>query len=146
MTETTNLHLPQFEASDRIHHDDFNAAFQAIDTAVSGKSGIVTGSYTGDGSYGSTHPRILHFAFQPKLLLIQSEDHARLGPSGDAEFINGWLMALRGVTTAYSGSYSTNVAIKFEWDGSDVSWYATSASPGAQCNENGRKYYYLAIG
>ena len=38
MTTTQNLHLPQWEASDRIHHDDFNDAFAAIDTAVAANS------------------------------------------------------------------------------------------------------------
>ena len=34
MTETQNLHLPQWEAEDRIMRTDFNAAFAALDTAV----------------------------------------------------------------------------------------------------------------
>ena len=34
MNQTTNLHLPQFAETDRIHHDDFNDAFSKIDAAV----------------------------------------------------------------------------------------------------------------
>ena len=49
MTETNNLHLPQWEETDRIHHDDFNDAMAKIDTAVTEKARIVTGTYTGDG-------------------------------------------------------------------------------------------------
>ncbi len=34
MNYTQNLHLPQWEGSDRIHHDDFNEAFRKIDKAI----------------------------------------------------------------------------------------------------------------
>ena len=147
---TQTLELCQWVGTDPVLMADFNDDNAKIDTAVaalqSAMPRMVCGSYTGNGSYGSAHPRTLHFAFQPRLLLIQSEDHARLGPSGDAEFVNGWLMAIRGVTTAYTGSYNDNASVSFQWDGNDVSWYTTSAAPGAQCNASGRKYYYFAIG
>ena len=38
MDYTQNLHLPQWVATDRIHHDDFNDAFGRIDTAVAAKA------------------------------------------------------------------------------------------------------------
>ena len=68
MNETVNLHLPQWEATDRIHHDDFNDAFAAIDTAVaaSGNCHIYTGSYEGDGTSGRT----IDLGFTPKLLIV----------------------------------------------------------------------------
>ena len=34
MNHTQNLNLPQFAETDRIHHDDFNEAFDKIDAAV----------------------------------------------------------------------------------------------------------------
>ena len=36
MDYTQNLNLPQWEAEDRIHHDDFNDARAKIDAALAG--------------------------------------------------------------------------------------------------------------
>ena len=68
MTTTQNLNLPQWEASDRIHHDDFNEAMERIDAAVTaaGNCHIYTGSYEGDG----TSDRTIDLGFTPKLLII----------------------------------------------------------------------------
>ena len=68
MDYTQNLNLPQFEASDRIHHDDFNDAMEKIDAAVAaaGNCHIYTGSYEGDG----TSDRTIDLGFIPKLLII----------------------------------------------------------------------------
>lgn len=40
MNHTTNLHLPQWEADDRIMMADFNAAFQAIDAGVAANANV----------------------------------------------------------------------------------------------------------
>ena len=64
MNHTPNLQLPQWEASDRIHHDDFNDAFQTLDTAVSGKSSIVFGTFSGDG----TTERTVTLGFTPRIV------------------------------------------------------------------------------
>lgn len=72
MEHTEYYHLPQWEADDRIHHDDFNDAFAAIDTAVAGKAEASAvpkfyhGSYIGDG----TATRTITLGFTPKALLI----------------------------------------------------------------------------
>lgn len=42
MNQTQNLHLPQWEKTDRILHDDFNAAFAAIDTGIKAVNDAVT--------------------------------------------------------------------------------------------------------
>lgn len=41
MNHTTNLHLPQWEETDRIQMDDFNDAFDKIDTAVGNAARLV---------------------------------------------------------------------------------------------------------
>ena len=80
MNETVNLHLPQFEATDRIMHDDFNDAFDKLDAAVAAvtassaantaalgnKTRIVTGSWSGNGS----SPRTIDLGCTPKLLIV----------------------------------------------------------------------------
>ena len=79
MDYTQNLHLPQWEASDRIMHGDFNDAFAAIDAAVAEKAdattvaalqsavaGIVTGKYTGNG----TSSRTIYVGFRPKAVFL----------------------------------------------------------------------------
>lgn len=68
MNHTTNLHLPQWEETDRIQMDDFNDAMERIDTAVAaaGNCHIYTGSYGGDG----TSSRTIDLGFTPKLLIV----------------------------------------------------------------------------
>lgn len=111
-----------------------------------GLPNVKYGQYTGDGTYGSAHPKILHFDFPPKLLLVQSEEYSRLATSEDAGSAIGWLMALRGVTTVYTGNSNS---VSFQWEGNDVSWYTTSTlgtASAVQCNASGIEYYYICIG
>lgn len=80
MNQTQNLHLPQWEASDRIHHDDFNAAMAKIDTAVAAavesKPKIVIGTYTGEAqnlNSGNYRAQNITLGFRPKILMIVSD-------------------------------------------------------------------------
>ena len=63
MDYTQNLHLPQWEETDRIHHDDFNDAFAAIDAAA---DKLYFGSYVGDGETNRT----IQLPFAPRLALV----------------------------------------------------------------------------
>ena len=70
MQRTQNYNLCQWEADDRIHHDDFNDAMSAIDAALGEKCGIVFGSYRGNGVY----PRAIDLGFQPKAVFLTMHD------------------------------------------------------------------------
>ena len=72
MDYTQNLNLPQFAETDRIHHDDFNDAFQAIDA---GMPRIVTGSYVGD----DTAERTINLGKRPKFVFVWAAERSYLG-------------------------------------------------------------------
>lgn len=75
MTYTENHHLPTWEKSDRVMMDTFNDMTAALDTALKTNAdaiaaiGIVTGSYTGNATY----PREIDLGFQPKLVLLYTQ-------------------------------------------------------------------------
>ena len=54
MTKTTNYQLPKWEKTDRIQMKDFNDMTATLDAALAAKCGIVTGTYTGDGTNDRT--------------------------------------------------------------------------------------------
>ena len=68
MDYTQNLNLPQFAETDRIHHDDFNEAFDKIDTALAGAGNckLLTGVYIGTG----VEPRTIDLGITPKAVMI----------------------------------------------------------------------------
>lgn len=75
MNHTTNLHLPQWEETDRIMMDDFNDAMSKIDAAV---AQIEFGTYTGNGTY----PRTISLGGKPKaVILFSSFGHANANGS-----------------------------------------------------------------
>ena len=133
MNHTPNLQLPQWEASDRIHHDDFNAAFQKLDAVPR----IVTGTYTGTGTYGSDHPNTLTFPFTPKLIFVKAFSAAV-----------PFMFLYPGQThTGYILGDDTSSSMQTTWgeDGKHVSWYH-NLNDVFQMNEHTSEYFYFAIG
>ena len=80
MTETTNLNLPQFEETDRIHHDDFSDAMASIDAAL-GALQIVTGTYTGSGNDANCRVDVA-LGFRPKAVLVMANKYQFSGSGG----------------------------------------------------------------
>ena len=139
MNETVNLHLPQFEASDRIHHDDFNDAFAAIDAAV---PRIETGTYIGTGESGSAKPNTLTFDFVPKIIFITKETPT---------YTDYRTYLLHGCTAALVNEYLGSIINGITWNDAEhsVQWYSNardSFGAEAQMNEDNVIYHYLAIG
>ena len=69
MNYTQNYQLPQWEKTDRIMMDDFNAAMVNLETGLTGKAEIMMGTYTGDGA----ETRTITLGFQPKALYTCSQ-------------------------------------------------------------------------
>ena len=81
MTKTTNYQLPKWEKTDRIQMKDFNDMTATLDAALKanadaaaaasaavalcGNCRIVTGTYTGSGTYNSSGARTLSFSGKP---------------------------------------------------------------------------------
>ena len=72
MTETVNFKLNKPESTDPIRVADFNANADIIDVALgalTGRSRVVVGSYTGDNTAKHTVP----LGFTPKFFLVVSK-------------------------------------------------------------------------
>ena len=138
MTKTTNYQLNQWAKSDRIMMDDFNADNQKIDAALAGGAKIATGSYTGTGKYGASHPNTLTFDFAPKFIYVYR--------SGSYLTYAFPAVAGQGTSVVYHqvGEFDNKV-INLSWNGNSVSWYCT-ADVYCQLNNSGSTYCYFAIG
>lgn len=136
--KTSNYQLNQWVTADQVLMADFNADNQKIDTALTGKAGIVTGSYKGAGTYGENNPNTLDFqdtlGKAPKLIIITST-----APVGTIVFVHGAPEAVRPAS-----SVSSQDTCHLTWTATGVSWYAGLSAP--QMNSTSYTYYYAAIG
>lgn len=129
-----------------------------------GVAKIATGSYDGTGTYGADNPCTLTFEFVPKLVIIFSQT----GDAGFGTSFNGdragAILAARPTTHMYgTGGLSTTegseiatgygeVQHSFTWGDTSFSWYTHTnlagryMTAGAQKNNSGTTYYYIAIG
>lgn len=146
MTKTTNYQLNQWTKSDRIMMDDFNADNQKIDAALAALGGaiaaapkIAVGSYTGSGSCGTSSPRTLTFAFQPKLVIIveNSWDYLKAGTA---------LISGQSLSAGIGGGTNSGacLGLTVSWSGNSVTWYGPSAEK--QLDVENCEYFYCAVG
>ena len=152
MAETGNYQLKQWEKTDRIQMEDFNADNAKTDQALArqrddlvaltaavalcGNCKMVYGSYTGTGKYGSANPNQLSFAHKPILVLVQctaSEDDT-----------DRKLRMMRGITWAVGTETNYSWGNTVIWSANSVSWYNVKG-PSTQFNFSGSTYHYLAL-
>lgn len=150
MNHTTNCNLPQWEADDRIHHDDFNDAMAKIDAGVAaaGNCKIVTGTYTGTGEYGEEHPNTLTFPFEPKLVIITKPptDYSSY-TSEIAVWIRGQPYGNMRFSESSGGATGRCFSDTLSWRGNTLAWYAQGSDANAAMQLNASvTYYYAAIG
>lgn len=164
MGKTANYGLPDWEKSDFIKMDDFNAAFgkideelkanaDAVDAAGESVAALLTdlgsggqncravvGSYVGTGTHGEANKLTLQAPFTPLLVLITN-------PSNAAD--NGLMLWLRGMETGDNGYHDSYVTL--EWGESTVSWYFTtkngvSGPEYLHLNAKNKTYHYTILG
>lgn len=106
---------------------------------IGDKIRIATGSYTGTGTYGASHPNSLTFGFEPKMVFIGAE---RQSSANCAFVFNGQTTFSR--TNSGGGGDSADCS----FSGNTFTWYSTSSSWGsaAQMNSANVEYLYFAIG
>lgn len=125
-----------FTESDQPTMAAFNEKFQnAIDEAVLLGHKVVTGSYTGKGTYGSENKNTVSIPYTPLFFLIQREYRSMTGSHFVSFFSTG--------TYFTTGSTITG-RLTVSSFGKAVSWYS-SQSETEQMNVSGDKYNYLAI-
>ena len=107
------------------------AATQFI--AGSGNCRIAVGSYTGNGTYGSSNPVKLTVDFTPRVVFVAS--NAEAGYS-----VNVFLYPNTQGANQFAGT-----SVFLTWGDRFVQWYANDQASYAM-NQSGRKYYYVVIG
>lgn len=149
MNETINLHLPQFEETDRIMHGDFNDAFAAIDAALAAGTKIAYGSYTGTGG---TYNNGMHltFPFRPRLVAIFNNTYPRYFT------VNVLLDTDTSTTSRYTsvlsvagnesgnGGTASGKNLQYTLENNTFSIISSEASWGL--NESGMIYHYVVLG
>ena len=104
-------------------------------------SKLQTGSYTGTGTYGQSHPCSLTFNFVPKLVLIILDGHI------NSQYLNIPSIAFYGQTTGLSMDNEPGTGWRtctMTWNNKRLSWYAEDQD--IQRNREKKKYYWAAFG
>jgi hypothetical protein len=162
MTKTENLQLPQWEATDYVQRNDFNAAFAALDEGYStamAAAAQVTASLGNKADVATVEAAVEALAAQ------HSSDVAKLGNcrivtgnyTGTGEFgkshpvtltFDAPLLLLILNSTIFSktagGMINSNAALVLSWKENTISWY-NSSSATTQFNASDTTYSYLAL-
>ena len=130
--QTANFGLNQWEATDKVLREEFNADNAKIDAAlaVMGNCKIVSGSYIGTGTCGAANPVTLSFEGRPLLVFAASSLS---------------FCALRGqnFSTVLNGKAATEY-VNLVWGENSVSWYHPSEAY-IQLNKPDTECHYVAL-
>ena len=135
---------------------------------IDGCAQIAINSYDGDGKYGENNPITLTFDFEPKFVKVWCLDNVNRGNGVTTDVLNAFLsnetsfIKPCGVSTYVvvpnnnSTYYQGVVGHVVTWGEKSISWFAKELyvddNPkfnrwaAAQLNEDGKTYYYYAIG
>lgn len=135
---TPNYGLSQWLSGDDFKRDDFNADNLAIDAAIAAGPKVVTGSYIGTGTFGSTSKgTTLSFQSVPKLLFVSSchieGQSATIVWGSNYPLMNDANDSGRPVDRLYTS-----------YNGASITWYS-AASAAKQLNIANYTYKYVAI-
>lgn len=147
MQKTSNYNLNQWEATDPIRREAFNADNAAIDMALAAMAAgmsscrVAYGSYDGTNEYGAESPVTLSFDFKP-LLVVVSDDKYGTDSSNPMVLCHGQSMGLS-VCGYQNDSVSSTMTVS--WGSDSVSWYNETKALW-QNNGGGHTYYYVVLG
>jgi len=130
--QTEHIGLNQWELTDDVRMEDFNADNAKIDAALAGAPHVAVGHYAGDGTFGKESPTVLTVDFPAKFVMIWADD------------IGNLLVATRGgIGKMFVGNSSSIVTTA--WEGNSL-YITHTTNVQAQMNQSGTDYYYFAIG
>lgn len=138
MNTTANYQLNQWEASDRVSREDFNADNQKIDAALAAVPHAASGVYYGTGTYGESSPNTLTFDFAPRAAFIMKVHNDRYGVLAMPRLSEGTQ------SHAYTTAMSPYNPIYYVWRGNTLTWY-TENGVLDQFNENAEPYLWIAL-
>ena len=144
MNSTKNFGLSQWEKSDRIQMEAFNADNLKTETALTEHAAALAGqaamlskcgnckiewkTYMGNGQCGEGNVNTVTFSAPPLMVFVGGYD---------ARF----LIMFYGHNTARNND---NYPVTITWNGSTVSWYSEQGAH-YQCNMNRSTYYVAAL-
>ena len=151
MTHTPNSPLPKWEKTDRVQMKDFNDMTATLDAALKanadtaaaasaavalcGNCRIVTGTYTGSGTYNSPGAQTLNFSGKPlAVFILPTDKNDGIGP----------LILLHGAPWSTTNISNDYYFVRVTWGASSVSWYGTR-NENLMANSSGKTYYYVAL-
>lgn len=103
---------------------------------------IATGSYTGTGTYGKSHPNSLTFEFEPKIIYIKGTNDINTFPRGGFIWVNP---SIDGIGDYGGGSSSGAWGHSIITWGKTVTWYSDGNAI-YQVNIKDKSYTYFALG
>ena len=148
MNQTPNYQLNQWDKTDRIRMEDFNADNAKIEAAIKGLEAstaqalaaagnckIATGSYVGKGNYGASNPNTLTFQFKPMFILLKTNT-----PDPSSSIPRNFILTRPSSEMGFNMNNMGSVS----WSDTSVSWYNKNALE--QLSESNVTYWYIAIG
>lgn len=106
--------------------------------AISNKMARVeSGSYTGNGTYGSDHKNSITFSFIPKIVLI-----TRANTGSGYPMLTPYMW---GEDFFWTGNFSSHQNATVTINDNTMYWY-TGGNSSYQLNQNGNVYNFVAIG
>ena len=146
-SQTPNYGLSQWEKSDRIQMEDFNADNAKIDAALkaqavahaalaakTGNCQIYVNSYVGDGTSGADYPKSFTFPKKPLLVFVISR-----------EGIPFTLMTPGQKHARPFGAQSLSSPATLTWSGNTLRWVGYMNEPHYSFNVENITYYVVAL-
>ena len=134
MNYTENYQLPQWEKTDRIMMEDFNDSNQKIEVALSEKSCVICGTYTGNGAA----EREINLGGRPKAVLVGVMNAS--GVNSGYNIYNA--VAGDGWNQTFMNSY---IPLTVTDNGFKVVYRLIPESYGIYLNSVNSSFYYIAI-
>lgn len=146
-TDVADNYLPLLGGTmlgDLFLNADPTQALQAVTKQYvdNGKVEIYTGTYTGNGLYGKSHPTKVIFPFKVGMFITPKVAGPRRANA--TEIIMDKEMNTNFVSRDWFEQTFT-IYLKISDSGNEISWYSADSAY-TQMNENGKIYYYAAIG
>lgn len=138
---TENFNLSQWEKTDKVQMEDFNADNVKIDAAIAAAEAaipkVAAGTYTGNGAA----TRIIELGFTPRLAYVCLSNGVTYSRTGYTNYSGGLA-----VPEAAAGP-SAHPAVKIVEGGFQVEYYQpNNETVYTVTNSSGAIYYYFAIG
>ena len=111
---------------------------------------IATGTYKGNGKFGSGNPNSINFPFVPKMVAVYPSGGIGFSGIADSLFCYAdesfvWFSGMERMRTA-NKDHDDVYFIRFSVSGNTLSWYCTEDDAYSQCNTTDKEFFYFGVG